>query len=122
MKIIDLYQMAALPHTSHIPVINAGIAHFSYTAMSIFPYDRKDETLQEDTKNIVQQRQRYENYRKQNNIPLLDQINIREEKSDEKQIYHMTGMDAITSMSDLKKIYKGGVRIFQPRWEENNAW
>lgn len=114
--------MSALPYTSHIPVINAGIAHFSHTAMSIFPYDRKEDTLQEDTKNIIQQRQRYENYRKQNNIPLLDTIHVREEKVDEKHIYHMTGLDTITSIDDLKKVHKGGVRIFQPRREENNAW
>lgn len=114
--------MGALPHTSHIPVINAGIGHFSYTTMSMLSYDRKDNTLQEDKKNIIQQRQRYEKYRKENNIPLLDTASTREEKIDEKQIYHMTGMDAITSMSDLKKVYKGGVRIFQPRREEDNAW
>lgn len=121
MKIIDLYQMGALPQTSHIPVINAGMGHFSYTAMSMLPYDRREDALQEDKKNIIKQRQRYEKYRKENNIPLLDATSTREEKTDEKQIYHMTGMDAVASMSDLKKIYKGGVRIFQPRREESNA-
>lgn len=121
MKIIDLYQTGALPHTSHIPVINAGISHFSYTAMSIFPYDRQDEKLIIDTKNIVDQRKRYEQYRRQNYIPLINTTDIRAQKNPESYIYHMTGMDLITSMKNLKKIYKGGIRIFQPRREENNA-
>ncbi len=113
--------MPALPHTSNIPAINAGMSHFSCTAMSILPYDRKEDSLQEDKKYIIQQRQRYEKYRKENNIPLLDTTDIREEKTNEKQIYHMTGMDPVSSLNDLKKIYKGWVRIFQPRREESNA-
>ncbi len=99
--------MPALLHTSNIPAINAGMSHFSYTAMSILPYDRKEDSLQKDKKYIIQQRQRYEKYRKENNIPLLDTTDIREEKTNEKQIYHMTGMDPVSSLNDLKKIYKG---------------
>lgn len=121
MKVIDLYQTAVLPQTSQIPVINAGTSHFSYTAMSLFPYDREGEALVNGPKKIVQQRQRYENYRKQKKIPLLDKISSRTDRADEKYIYHLTSMDSITSLKDLKHIYKGGIRIFQPRREENNA-
>lgn len=121
MKVIDLYQIGALPKTSHIPVINAGIGHFSYTVMSILPYDRENETLVADTNNVVKQRQWYEKYRKTELIPLLDTTSNREARTPEKYIYHMTSTDLITSMKDLKKIYKGGVRIFQPRREENNT-
>lgn len=121
MKIIDLYQINCMPYTSTIPVINAGHSHFSYTITSILPYDRTGEKLLSTKEMIVKQRQRYEKYRKENNLPLLDNTEIRNQKNQESYIYHITGMDLITSIADLEKTYQGGIRIFQPRREESNA-
>lgn len=121
MKIIDLYQINCMPHIGTIPVINAGHSHFSYTITSILPQDRTGDKLISTKEIIIKQRQRYEKYRQENNIPLVDTLDIRNQKNPESYIYHITGMDLITSITDLQKIYQGGIRVFQPRREESNV-
>ena len=103
MKIIDLYQINCMPHIGTIPVINAGHSHFSYTITSILPQDRTGDKLISTKEIIIKQRQRYEKYRQENNIPLVDTLDIRNQKNPESYIYHITGMDLITSITDLDR-------------------